>query len=95
MATRFKRWKLPYEDLRLRSKAELTTRYFTLDMTVEIRITSGDQAFGEFHAGRFFVGVHGESLEHVRAEGRTERDVGGVAPACHQDATDTRNVASE
>src|SRR5262249_35722310 len=32
------------------------------------------------------------ALEHVRAEGRTERDVGSVTSAGHHDATDTRNV---
>src|SRR5262249_26233713 len=53
---------------------------------------SGDQALDEFQAGGLLVGAHGEALEHVRAEGRTERDVGSVAPSGHHDATDTRNV---
>ena len=40
------------------------------------------------------VGDHLEARERARAERGHNRDVGGIAPACHQDAADTRLVVA-
>src|ERR1039458_652527 len=73
-------------------------------MEAEIEFTGMIDAFGMKlvkklsyicgRGGRDLVGYHLEARERAGAKRSHDRNVSGVAPACHQDATDARLVVA-
>jgi hypothetical protein len=63
------------------------------DDILEVRAPRGRESSCIRGGGRRdLVGDHLEARERARAERGHDRDVGGIAPACHKDATDARHV---